>query len=355
VRVHVHNCAFPATPLSLSVWVITCRFSGGLPALPARGTESFWTRFHPDGVIDTSMVGGGWTSLGVRPVGGVDAANSKVAGFEFAAGSPGDHRCIAAFAHGPGALLASDGFSESLDECTPRSRQIAQRNVDVGPPLPTNPAPPPGGAGSVPTTTGPGGTAGLEQRWLVAFHNARPEAVRSTLEFDLRALPPGVGVSFRLSRDCRPEAIDGASRANTSLPRQSFLCALLRRIEGWLPALLAWPVRFIRRLFCKNAADDAVPLAPEVWRAQPGSSVLVREVTIPGRGAVFAEVAFEPTADLPEGRRYAVDLLQRAENKVVGGATIVLQTAGNPPQMLLPKDEGDERTIAGEVNRRGLG
>lgn len=354
VWVQVHNRAFPTAPLSLNVWVITCRFAGGLPALPARGTESFWTRFRPDGTIDTSMVGGGWTSLGVRPVEGVDAANSKVVGFEFETGSRGDHRCIAAFVHGPGALLASDGFSESLDECAPRSRQIAQRNVDVGLPLPTSPALPPGGAGSRPTTTGPGGTAGLEQRWLVAFHNARPEAVRSTLEFDLRALPAGVGISFRLSRDCRPESITGASRADVSPPRESFICSLLRRIEEWLPALIAWPVRFIRRLFCKDVAGDAVPLAPEIWRAQPGSSVMISEIPITAHGAVFAEVAFEPIADLPEGRRYAVDLLQRVENKVVGGATIVLQTAGDPPLIPLPKDEGDERTIAGEVNRRGL-
>jgi hypothetical protein len=114
-------------------------------------------------------------------------------------------------------------------------------------------------------------------------------------------------------------------------------------------------VRFVGRLFCKDAAEQEVPLHPEVWRAKPGSAVLVKEIPIPAHGAVFAEVAFEPTADLPEGRRYVVDLLQHVENKVVGGATIVLQTAGDPPRMLLPKDEEDERRLAGEVNRRGLG
>lgn len=355
VWVQVHNRAFPTTPLRLNVWLITCRYSGGLPALPARGTESFWTRFHSDGTIDTSMVGGGWTSLGVRPVEGVDAANSKVVGFEFDTGSRGDHRCIAAFVHGPGALLASDGFSESLDECTPRSRQVAQRNVDVGPPLPTSPGPAPGGAGSEPTTTGPGGTAGLEQRWLVAFHNARPEAVRSTLEFDLGTLPAGVDVTFRLSLNCEPESITGATRTDTAPPHKGCLCSLLEWAEKRLPSPLSWPARFAGRLFCKDAAEQDVPLHPEVWRAKPGSAVLVKEIPIPAHGAVFAEVAFAPIADLPEGRRYVVDLLQRVENKVVGGATIVLQTAGDPPRMLLPKDEEDERRLAGEVNRRGLG
>jgi hypothetical protein len=332
VWVQVHGRAYPRTALRLNVWAITCRVSGMVPRLPARGTESFWTRFLPDGTIDTSGLAGGWTSLGVRPIEGVDGSNSKVVGFDFDTVSMGDHRCIAVFVHGPGALLQHEGFSESLDECVPQSPQVAQRNVEVGRPLASRPRPDPGVPGPPPTTTGPGGTAGLEMRRLVAFNNPELHAITSTIEFDLRTLPPAIAMTFRLSQDCRPNAIVGCS-----LETSGALTGCLTSGFGWF----------------RKPDMEGVLLSPSVWRGENGRQVLLQDIPIPAKGSVFAEVVFQPVDELPEGRRYSVDLLQHVKNEVGGGVTMILQTAGLPPPIFAPT-EGDERKIAGMVDNRDL-
>jgi hypothetical protein len=301
VWVQVHSRAFPTTPLTPSVWAITCLYAGMLPTLPPRGAASFWTRFQPTGAIDTGSLGPNWTSLGVMPLAPLDATHSRVAGFTFSTGAEGDHRCIAAFVHGPGALLVSGpGFTESLDDCVRLTPQVAQRNVEVGHPLALSRAPE---GQRPPTSTGPGGTGARELRRLVAFNNPYDYAIRSTLEFDLRALPSGIAASFSARKGLEPRKVVGAKRDSSG-----------------------------------------------VWHAAPRKCVVLEDVPIAAGDAVFVEVVLEVVGKLPRGRRYAVDLLQRTK-KAVGGATIVVQTAGHLPA-LSPKLAGDEREVAGLVDKR---
>ena len=66
--------------------------------------------------------------------------------------------------------------------------------------------------------------------------------------------------------------------------------------------------------------------------------------------AVSVEFVFRPVKRLTRGRRYAVDLVQRTE-KLVGGVTIVVPTAGEAPVKRLPPAK-DEREVAGQIDRR---
>lgn len=301
VWVQVHSRS--ATPVDAQVWAITCPVAGMVPALPPRAGASFWTRFDPSGTIDTGGLGPHWMSLGVQPVSSLDAAHSRVAGFTFATGAAGDHRCIAAFVHGPGVPLVSTGLTESLDESVPRSPQVAQRNVEVGQPLALHPTP----AGArPPTSTGPGGTGARELRRVIAFNNPHDRAVHATLEFDLRSLPAGVAMSFKPKKGLALKHVVGAKRRKSG-----------------------------------------------AWHGTSGKQVVLEDVAIAAGRAVVVEVVFEAVAELPAGRRYAVDLLQRTKG-AVGGVTIVVPTAGRGPVKPSRLADDDERDVAGQVDHRDL-
>lgn len=205
VRVNNRNALPSAT---VNVWAITAPFSGALPLLPA----GFWSRFHPDGTIDATLPpGSAWTSLGVTPVSGARAEAPAIAGFDLATGSAGDHRCIATFVHGPGALLDTSGLGLSIDQVVMARTQIAQRNVLVGAPLPPSASTPDPGGTTEPVA------AIVELGTAIEFHNPAREAAEATIRFDLTGIPASAQLELRLGPEMRPRAVTGAERREAAI------------------------------------------------------------------------------------------------------------------------------------------
>lgn len=305
----------------VSVWAITCQFSGALPALPAM----FWSRFHGDGTLDsTSALSADWTSLGVRTVSGVHAEAPGIVEFEMPTGAAGDHRCVVVFVHGPGAALITTGLSLVIDEVVPAHNQIAQRNVLVGPPLPPSPStpPPPSQGGD----TGVGGT--LAREIYVEFNNPWPEYRRMTVSFDLTNLPPAIGLRFRLSRNAQPEAITGAK------PRPL--------------GCLALPLQLLRK--SENESGDGssktkrLDLASAVYVPDGAGEIELRDMPVAAGGKIAAQLELRHEGQLEPGAEYHLDLIQSIKREVVGGATIVLPVSKAKPA-------GEDEKIDWEVER----
>ncbi len=319
VRVNSRNAA-PAG--AVNVWVITAPFSAGLPLLPA----AFWSAFHSDGTIDpTVLSGSGWTSLGVQSVSGIRAEAPGIAGFQMATGAQGDHRCIAAFVHGPGALLDTPGLSFVIDEAASATPQVAQRNVLVGAPLPPGPG--------TPGPTGSGGPVGeiVLRGTYIEFHNPNREAVETTVKFDLRGLPRSAVFEFRLSRAARPGEIVGARPSRTPASRAK-----------------AKPARRAKR----KPAPDRLQLERAAYAATGGGVAEVRGVALKPRQKAAAELTLRLPERREPGALYWLDVLQIVKGKVIGGATIQIPVAGFKPGGPPLVNWQAERDSAGELERR---
>jgi hypothetical protein len=326
VRVNNHSTT-PSGPLS--VWAITCMYSGSLPLLPA----TFWSRFHADGTLDSSPPGGAWTSLGVQPVSGIHAESPGTAAFTMLTGAVGDHRCILVFVHGVGAALNTAGLSLIVDEVVPANRQIAQRNVIVTTALPPGPGtpPPPGGI------DWPGGIDALSARYYIEFNNPEPERRLATVRFDLRDLPPALSVYIRLSRDARPESITGT-----------------KALPAWL-SFIDWLIDLLRRWLLRP--KRSAPRLPLNWRsyaARGGAEVVLRDMALPAAGKAAATFWLKQAGNLKPGYEYHLDVLQLVKERLVGGASLFLPVAGDPrPDSGFPAvDWVKERESAGEAESR---
>jgi hypothetical protein len=320
---------------TVNVWAITCQFSGALPALPS----TFWSRFDSAGNIDASSpISSEWTSLGVRPVSAVHAEAPGIVEFEMPTGAEDDHRCIVAFVHGPGALLDTAGLNLVIDEVVPAHSQIAQRNVLVGPPLPSTPGtpPPPSRPGS---DTGPDGTGALEFRQYMEFHNPWPEARAMTIRFDLGGLPPSMALEFRLSSNARPQSVTGAQVAQTRAGCLGGPMALWRKVCVWLRAMLGLATMQGRRL----------PLADASYLTRGGEEGEARDMLLPPGGKVAAELRLRFDGPLEPGAQYHLDVLQLMKRSVVGGATIILPVASEESNRGERAQWEMEREVAGMV------
>lgn len=340
VWVRINNRSpLPAGPVN--VWAITCLYSGALPVLPS----GFWSRFAPDGSIDSSTsLGSDWTSLGVMPASNVSAEAPGVVGFEMPTGAEGDHRCIVVFVHGPGALLNASGLSLVVDEVVPAHTQIAQRNVAVShalSPMPGTPSPTPGLPASQVEGTGADELGASYVQQYVEFHNPRQEAVLATIRFDLAFLPPALALNLRLSRNARPQSIAGAKR------KRAGCLAWPRLLVSWLRWKLA-------NLLGLSSSGKRLPLASATYETRAGGEVEVREIPLAPGSKVAAELLLRADERMAPGDVYHLDVLQLVKGAVVGGATIVVPIAGmKPAQAQLPNWD-DEREIAGrsEMERR---
>ena len=339
VWVRVNNRAAIASG-SVNVWAIACLFSGGLPLLPA----DIWSRFHGDGTIDAALPGGGsWTSLGLQPVTGIEPEHPGIAGFLLATGSEGDHRCIVAFVHGPGALLDTTGLSLIVDEVVPLHPQIAQRNVLVGVAL----SPSPG----TPTPVLPGGNlvalGAREIRTYIEFNNPRSARLETALRFDLGGIPAQTDFEFRLSLNAKPSAITGAHSWSVKDGFFRWCWILLLRFVDFLLTLVG--------LGRKPRPGKRLPLSHQPYVTRGGVSVEVRNVPLEPQGKAAAELVLRFGGELEPGSEHHMDVLQMAREKVIGGATILVPVANG--KLALQEKPGDvnaelERDSSGEAEAR---
>ena len=115
-------------------------------ASPSLGNNfNFWSQFSPTGQILPSLPGDGpWRSLGTPVIlTGVDVTHPRVASWSWTvptlpSGDPG-HYCVVAFVHHSASPINGTGFD--VDAITPGNKQIGQKNLHIGPPLPAE-APP---------------------------------------------------------------------------------------------------------------------------------------------------------------------------------------------------------------------
>ncbi|GEM_PF-5107593 len=296
IWVRVNNRSVNASGL-VNVWVITAPYSGGLPALPS----GFWPRFQSNGSIDTSSFTGAWTSLGVQTV-TARAEEPGIAGFQMPTGSQGDHRCIVAFVHGPGAaLLDTTGLNQVVDDVVPARPQIAQRNVFVGAPLPPGP--------DSPLPSGPFGPVGEIVILPIEFHNPGNKLAEYTVRFNLAAIPKTASFEFRLTKNATPRAIKGARPLRVRpTPQKSGRKRAKRK-----------PAR---------SAIGKLALRATVHASAGGGIVEAQRVKVKPQSNFAAELTLRFPGPRRAGEVYRVDILQLSKGKVAGGATILVPVAG---------------------------
>jgi hypothetical protein len=370
VHVQVHNRS--RVPASARVWAIYCRASAGVPALsasPSLGNAfPFWDQFTVLGQITPNLPADSpWTSLGApQLLTGIDAADPRVASWQWvipalAPGDPG-HYCIVAFVHSAASPITETRFD--VDEVTPRNRQVGQKNVHIGPPLPPRPGsgtpaggghePRPSGGSVVSSTSAPPVSAIHE---YVEFHNPTPAPREADLLMDLRGLPAPIQISFRLTPidTVRPlqQSISGAGRARTGIPRR------LRAAMGWPFRWIGWLIRLFGCLIvnlgrwvaglpfesCAPRAHHTYPkFAPAVYEAAPSSLVEVTGVRLAPYGFVAARLTIVNTGQLEEGSEHRFQIQQRVAGRVVGGVAYIVRADGEPkrrPLWVSPSNRPD--------------
>jgi len=319
VHVQVHNRS-SVTADNVRVWALYCNASAGVPSLqksPSSGDAfPFWDQFTVTGQIVPNLPADSpWKAIGPpQTVSGIDAANPRVVTWNWtvpALGSsdPG-HYCVVAFIHSAGSLINETSFD--VDEMTPRNKQVGQKNVHIGPPLP--PSPGSGGGG-----TGIG--AGGRMREYIEFHNPGAAARRTSLVIDMRGLPPSIQTSFKLTKlqTLRPlsQSLSGIARIDepTGRDRIAGLLELIGRIVQRLGCLLEnigrWLVGRSGKP-CPKRGSEADALQPQTYVAEPSARIEVRDVEIPELGFVAAELLLENRGALDEGSEYSFQEIGRA-------------------------------------------
>src|SRR6266571_4519647 len=287
VHVQVRNRS--ATPAAnVSVWAIYCRASGGVPSLSASPSMAnaypFWSQFTGAGIVPSLPADSPWTSVGPPQVlSGIAAANPMVASWNWTipslpSGDPG-HYCMVAFVHGATSPIG-ETTRTSVDAITPTNKQVGQKNLHIGPPLP--PGPELGGGNGAPQ---PGA---MEE--YVEFHNPTGVPRRADLRIDLRNLPPELGVSFHLAN------------VDTERPLGESVIGVA------------------------STRDEPVPAK---WRRGARRASLLARL-------IASLLRVEPTGDLEQGSQYVFDVQQLVEEgegrrgAVAGGSRYIVVIAGDP-------------------------
>ena len=375
VHVQVHNRAPTAT--NVNVWAIYCSAAAGVPSLAASPSNAnafaFWSQFAGSGAITPNLpTDSPWTSVGAPiTLSGVDAAHPQVASWNIAvptlpSGDPG-HYCMVVFLHGAASLINENGLI--VDAITPTNRQVGQKNLHIGPPLPPVPGPGPAGEGAGP---GPASASGRMIEY-VEFHNPTDVERTADLVFQFDQLPPALRVSFQLTslRTERPlgDAVAGvasehpADERNMPFPPRkrswieelvSWLRLLLCRLLNLLRALLGRP-----RRSCRKRYLELPPFAPTVYEAAVGERVAVRGVRFRPHERVAAALAIAPRDTLQPGARYSFDIQQVVVDgeftEVVGGGRYVVVVDGEEKRKRKPavadSHDQDAEFTAEEVSR----
>ena len=334
VHVQVHNHS--NTPANgVSVWAIYSNAGAGLPGLNSSASMgnayNFWSQFTVTGQIIPGLPADSpWRSIGSpQTLAGITAATPKVASWNWTvptltSGDPG-HYCIAAFVHS--AVSPINETDMDLDNVAPENRQVGQKNLHIGPPLPASPEPG-GGAGS-----GSGAPAHLGQLEFVEFHNPTAAVREADLVIDLRGLPPQLSTAFQLTavETVSPlsESIAGVARTRKEDP-QEFVgegsdteCRCSENLRRILAGL--------KKIFCKSPGHQKLPpLEPIVYEAESSARVAIRGVRIPANGFVTAAVSIRNTGRLEPGMTFRFQIQQVIREVVVGGSVYVVQIAGTP-------------------------
>ena len=294
---------------------------------------NFWSQFTVAGqIIPNLPADSPWHSIGApQRLSGIAAATPMVASWNWTiptlgSGDPG-HYCIAVFIHS--AVSPVNETSMDVDDITPRNRQVGQKNLHVGPPLP--PSPEPGGRGP----GGGGVPANLGQLQIIQFHNPAGDVREASLEIDLRGLPPQLSAAFQLSHleTAKPllESITGIARTRKEDP-EDFIkdaedgmdeCRCFENLQRLLAGL--------KRIFCKGEEHSGVPqLDPVVYEPEPSARVEIQGVRIPAHGFATAAIQIRNTGQLKPGSEFRFQVQQVVEGVVVGGSVYVVRIAGTP-------------------------
>ena len=351
VHVQVHNRS--RTPANnVRVWAIYCRASGGVPALsasPSMGNAfPFWSQFTAAGQIVPNLPADSpWKSVGApQTLSDIKVTSPKVATWSWTiptlpSGDPG-HYCMMVFIHSASSLISET--SMNADQVARANKQIGQKNLHIGPPLPSSPSPSGGGGGA-------GGQPRSMMEEYVEFHNPTSETRVASLVFDLQSLPQQLAVSFKLTRLDTVEPLHNSLGGVARIRRPGFvkrflgcLGSLIRWL-GWLVQWLGcWIENLGRRILglplktCKFKPDVKLPdFEDTVYEAQPSALVEVKGVRLPPFGFGAALLSIRNTGTLEEGSEYRFDVQQVVKRTVVGGSTYVVRVAGEkkiPPPMV---------------------
>src|SRR5713101_1295234 len=341
VHVQVRNRShIPAN--NVRVWAIYCKAAAGVPGLKISASQNnafaFWKQFGVNGqVVPQLPADSPWKAIG-SPVtlSGIDAANPQVASWNWVlpklpSGDPG-HYCIAVFVHSAASPLNDTSFS--VDELASRNRQVGQKNVHVGPPLPPRPPPPQGGGG------GGAGTQSPPTRMLeyVEFHNPTGSARDATLTVDLRGLPPQIEVSFQCS-PLNTVNVLASSLTGVANQRPGSVEDIDRSLIRWIAHFFEWLGCWLINLgrWLGGLPMQACRWKPErryagfvgmVYTASPSAPVSVTGVRIPAFGHCAMLLSVQNRGVLPEGSRYQFQVQQKIGAQVVGGSTYIVRVAG---------------------------
>jgi len=350
VHVHVRNRS--TTPAqNVSVWAIYCRASGGVPALSASPSKSnafpFWNQFSSAGIVPALPADSPWKAVGAPQVlSGITAATPKVASWSWGvpslpSGDPG-HYCVVTFIHSAASPIGETGRM-NVDAIAQTNKQVGQKNLHIGPPLSPGPVPADG--------LGSAATGVMEE--YIEFHNPTNAARVADLHFDLRNLPPELGVSFHLAnvQTERPLADALAGVATTTEEpvakkwrRATRRLSLLARLLTLLQRLWCWLVNLVRALLgrpkrrCGRRSQGA-PL-PQFgttrFLVEPSALVEVRGVQLPPFGFCATLLRIELRGALEQGSTYIFDVQQLVREDQehleggVGGSRYVVVIMGEP-------------------------
>jgi uncharacterized membrane protein YgcG len=366
VHVQIRNRGL-ATANNVRVWAVYCNASAGVPALSASPSAGnafpFWNQFLVTGqIIPTLPADSPWKPIGPpQTLSGIDAAHPKVASWTWTAptlpsGDPG-HFCVAAFVHNSGSPINETSFN--VDEMTPRNKQVGQKNLHIGPPLPATPDGGGGGGGSggggsggggSGSGVGAGGAPGAGRRRMreyVEFHNPTSAPRQATLVLDLRGLPPEIRASFVLT------PIDTAQPLPTSITGihqpQHHYHGLLGGVARWADriedeieetagALLARLGDLTEDL--GRRLEELPPekretrrrhqprFDPTVYTALPSSLVEVKDVRLAAGASAAALLSIENRGSLPHGSEYTFHVQQVVGGHIAGGSAYTVRIAG---------------------------
>jgi hypothetical protein len=357
VHVQVHNRAAAAAG-NVSVWAIYCSAAAGVPSLAASASNgnafAFWNQFAMNGTITPNLpTDSPWTSVGQpRVLSGIDAAHPQVASWNISlpllpSGDPG-HYCMVVFVHSAASLINENGLV--VDTITPRNRQIGQKNLHIGPPLPPAPGPGPGGGHG----PGPGPSGGARMIEYVEFHNPTDTERVADLRFEFDRLPPALRLSLQLTplRTEAPlaEAITGVASASPISERGAIFPpkrrSWLEQLIEWLGLVLCWLLNVLRLLLgrprrpCRKLHLELPAFEPTLYETAPGEPVLVRGVQLGAHERVAAAFAVTPIDTLEPGSRFEFDVQQVLTEgeftEVFGGGRYVVVVDGEPKRKRKP-------------------
>lgn len=344
VHVQVRNRS--QTPANnVRVWAIYCNAAAGVPALntsPSTGhTFDFWSQFLVTGQIVPNLPADSpWKAIGSpRTLSGIDAANPQVASWDFLlpllpSGDPG-HYCVAVFIHA--AVSPVNETSMDVDYITPRSRQVGQKNLHIGPPLPAS------GEGGGGGGDEPGGQpAAPMMREYVEFHNPTAESRETTLRIDLSQLPSSLKVSFRLTplQTSAPlqdsiSGVDNTRQPGVTERLGDFIGRIFRSL-GWFIQWLGCKLENLGRLLlklpkrpCRRVPEVKLPRFEQtIYEAAPSAVVEISGIQLQPYGHGTVELTIENEGTLEPGSEYEFEVQQVVKGAIAGGSTYVVRIAG---------------------------